>query len=123
MTPYLLREYANEPVDIGKVMLKGAVGFILGILNIILGGVEEVVNNILEGVRWLWNNGFVPLINNSWTTFKKAWVWINNAFIDIRVAIASVLKWILERVNDALQWILDSINVAIASFNEGASGE
>ena len=108
----------EELLNIGKILLKGAVGFILGILNIILGGVEEVVNNIIAGLRWLWNNAFVPLINNSATTFKKAWVWINNALIDIRIAIATVLKWILDRVNDALQWILDSINAAIASFNE-----
>lgn len=108
----------DELVNILKIILKGIVGLILGAVNLVLGFIQDAINLILLGVRWIYNNAIVPFVNTIATIAMKIYTWVHNAFIDVRIAVLTVIKFILDKVNAALQEIIGWVNDVIASFNE-----
>lgn len=101
-----------------KIILKGIVKLVGGIINAVLGLVADMANSILDAVRWVWNNALAPAINWVYTTFLKVKTWVVNASLDLRIGILSVIKWILEKVDSLLQSILGGVNKLISTMNE-----
>ena len=108
----------DELWNIVKIVLKGIVGVVLGALNLVLGFIQDALNLILLGVRWIYNNAIVPFVNTIATIAMKIYTWVHNAFLDVRIAVLTVIKFILDKVNAALQEIIGWVNDVIASFNE-----
>lgn len=101
-----------------KNILKGILNIVIDVANIFLGLLSDVINGIAKGLAWVWNNALVPVINWVATVFAKAWVWLYNADRDIRIMLWSLLKWLLDTVNNALQSILSGVNSLIAKMND-----
>jgi len=108
----------DDGLDLLKLILKGAVKLVAGVVNVVLGLISDMANLILNAVRWVWNNALAPAINWVYTAFMKVKTWIHNAFLDLRIGILSVIKWILEKVDELLQSILGGVNKLIATMNE-----
>lgn len=106
----------------GKQILWNVLKYLLKLLvnvwNFVAGIIEDVANAVIKAIAWVWNNAIAPAINWVATIFAKAKVWFHNAILDVRIAILSVLKWILDRINEALQGILSGVNSLIATMNE-----
>ena len=100
-----------------KLALKLIAGIVLGALNIILGIVEDVINEILLGVRWLYNNGIAPAINWTLTAWENVKIWFKNFGANFKIGVLQLVKFLLERLNDGLKSIEDDVNEAIEVMN------
>lgn len=108
----------EDALDLLKIILKGIVKLVGGVINAVLGLVADMANSILDAARWVWNNALAPAINWVYTAFLKVKTWVVNAFLDLRIGILSVIKWILEKVDGLLQNILGGVNKLISTMNE-----
>ena len=110
---------SDEAFNILKTILKAAATVVLGALNIILGIIQDVLNVALSGVRWLWNNALVPLINWIVTGLYKIEVAYQNGIINLKINFQYLAKWLLDKLNS---WILEplteKINSAITRINQ-----
>lgn len=97
-------------VKLLKDILKLLVSLIGGFINIFLGWVSDAINNIVEAVRWLYNNGIAPIINFTATV-------LHNAFINLKLSFWYLAEALLTAANWALSKVEAAINAAIAAWN------
>lgn len=101
-----------------ETLVRLLVRVIFDAINIVLGLVEDLLNAILRGVRWLWNNAIQPFLNWVLVHGENLRIWMRNTWIDIQIGVLNVIKWLKERIDEALSWIVDKINVLIETSNE-----
>lgn len=104
-------------------VLEAGINILVDIANMVLGVVNGLLNSIISGVVWLWNNGIQPVLNVSlkWL-YNNVYVPIHNICVDIKVGILKGIKdlWnsIAEKINEALSGSIEKINKFIRWIND-----
>lgn len=102
-----------------KLALKAIVHLVVGVVNIILGIVEDVVYGIELGAAWIWNNALAPVINWILTAVTNVKIWMHNAVLDIRIGFNTFAKWLMDKLNEwILQPLTEKINNVISFIND-----
>ena len=107
----------EDGIIILKTILKLAISVVVGVINIVLGLFSDAVNAIASAWTWLHNNAFAPFINNVWTGLNKIWVWIVNAWADIKIGFFTFLRMALVAIDNAVQVAVGILNGLIDTFN------
>ena len=94
------------------------IDIVTGVINFILGCVDDTYVFILEVAQWIWNKALQPVFNWIAIAVTNAGIWIHNAWIDIKSGVLIAVKWLLDQINKLLLIPLQNkINDAIDLWN------
>ena len=94
------------------------IDIVTGVINFILGCVDDTYVFILEVAQWIWNKALQPVFNWIMVALTNAYIWIHNAWIDLKSGVLIAVKWLLEQINKLLLIPLQNkINDAIDLWN------
>lgn len=109
----------KDLVHLINVVLKGIIGLVVGLANVILGVADDIYYYIRLVAKFIWNNAIVPVVNWIATAIAKIHVFLHNGIVDFKIGFQKVAKWLLEKLNE---WVLEPIqktlNSAIATANK-----
>lgn len=89
-----------------------------GVINFILGIVDDVYVGIMTVAQWIWNKALQPVFNWITVALTNIYIWIHNAWIDLKSGVLIAVKWLLEQINKLLLIPLQNkINDAIDLWN------
>lgn len=104
-------------------VIYGAANIVVSVLNIVLGAVSDLLNGILYGLRWLWNDGIQPVLDAivHWV-HNEVFVPIDNTFRDLLVGFLYAVKdtWnsVAAAINKGLEGSINAINGFITWVND-----
>lgn len=94
------------------------IDIVTGVINFILGCVDDTYVFILEVAQWIWNKALQPVFNKIAIFITNVGIWLHNAWIDIKSGVLTAVKWLLEQINKLLLIPLQNkINEAIDLWN------
>lgn len=94
------------------------IDIVTGVINFILGCVDDTYVFILEVAQWIWNKALQPVFNKIAIFITNVGIWLHNAWIDLKSGVLTAVKWLLEQINKLLLIPLQNkINEAIDLWN------
>ena len=109
----------KDLVHLINVVLKGIIGLVVGLANVIIGVADDIYYYIRLVAKFIWNNAIVPVVNWIATAIAKIHVFLHNGIIDFKIGFQKVAKWLLEKLNEwVLEPIQNAINSAIVTWNK-----
>ena len=109
----------KDLVSLIATVIKGIIGIVVGLANVVLGIVDDIIYYAKVAAQFIWNKAIVPIVNGIATAFAKVKVAVHNAVVDLKIGIQQVLKWIVEKVNTlCLEPLTKTINAAIVVWNK-----
>ena len=95
------------------------IDIVTGVINFILGCVDDTYVFILEVAQWIWNKALQPVFNKISIFITNIGIWLHNAWIDIKSAALTAFKWLLEQINKLfLIPLQEKINAVIDIWND-----
>lgn len=95
------------------------IDIVTGVINFILGCVDDTYVFILEVAQWIWNKALQPVFNKISIFITNVGIWLHNAWIDIKSGVLTAVKWLLEQINKLLLIPLqEKINAVIDIWND-----
>lgn len=113
------KEALKNLVHLIATVIKGIIGIVVGLANVILGIVDDIIYYAKIAAQFIYNKAVVPVVNGIATLFAKIKVGLHNAVVDLKIGIQTVIKWIMDKVNNLLLGPLTkTINSAILVWNK-----
>lgn len=109
--------FLEEVINLVSLAVQGIIVVVGGLLKIIFGIIDDIYMAVQKCVQWLWNELLQPffntlaiIIDNIDKAFKTIW-------LDLQLAAAHGIKFVLELVADALRVIEGTVNGVIDTLN------
>lgn len=101
----------NDLIHLLATLVKGIIKIVVDVINIILGWVSDMINFIVEGAVWLWNNGIAPVFDWVYTAFQNVLIFIHNVWVDLQIG----FWWLVSKIIEGLNWALEKVETVINS--------